>query len=56
MPTVVLTLLVGVVGAAVGLLVAMVRRDEPLWGGLGICLLVGPGSLLAFVHVGLTGF
>ncbi|MEU0790508.1 hypothetical protein ABZ342_10595 [Amycolatopsis sp. NPDC005961] len=56
MPVVVLTLLVATVAVAGGLLVKMFRHDEPLFGGLGICLLVGPGSLLAFVHVGLTEF
>lgn len=56
MSAVVLTLLVGVVVFAVGLLVRMFVRDEPLFGGLGISLLVGPGALLAFVHVGLTEF
>ncbi|MEV6647321.1 hypothetical protein [Amycolatopsis sp. NPDC051371] len=56
MSTVVLSLLVAVIAFAVGLLVKMFRQDEPLFGGLGICLLVGPGSLLAFVHVGLTEF
>ncbi|GLY37628.1 hypothetical protein Amsp01_036520 [Amycolatopsis sp. NBRC 101858] len=56
MPAVMLSLLFAVVVVAVGLLVKMFRRDEPLLGGLAICLLVGPGALLAFVHAGLTEF
>jgi hypothetical protein len=55
MPAVVLILLTAVVGLTVGLFVKMFRDDEPLLGGLGIALLVGPGALLAFAHVGLTG-
>ncbi|WP_439379834.1 hypothetical protein [Amycolatopsis lexingtonensis] len=51
---VVLTLLAATVAAAVGLLWRMYRADEPLFGGLGICLLVGPGALLAFLQVGLA--
>jgi hypothetical protein len=54
--SVVLALLVVVVGSAGGLLVKMFRQGDPLFGGLGVCLLVGPGSLLAFVHVGLGQF
>ncbi|GAB3157905.1 hypothetical protein [Amycolatopsis sp. NPDC004378] len=55
MPVVVLLLLLATVVVAVGLLVKMVRDDEPLFGGLGICVLVGPGAVLAFLHVGLAG-
>ncbi|MFI5592027.1 hypothetical protein ACIA5G_43760 [Amycolatopsis sp. NPDC051758] len=55
MPAVVLTLLTATVVVAAGLFVKMLRDDEPLLGGLGLCLLVGPGALLAFAHVGLTG-
>jgi hypothetical protein len=56
MSAVVLSLLVAIVAVAVGFFVAMFRRDEPLLGGIGVCLLVGPGSLLAFVHVGVAQF
>ncbi|MEU0533308.1 hypothetical protein [Amycolatopsis tolypomycina] len=55
MPVVVLVLLIATVVVAVGLMVKMFRDDEPLWGGAGICVLVGPGAVLAFLHVGLTG-
>jgi hypothetical protein len=55
LPVVVLILLSATVVVAVGLLVKMVRDDEPLLGGLAICVLVGPGALLAFAHVGLAG-
>src|SRR3954470_6173899 len=56
MSAVFLSLLVATVVVAVGFLVSMFRRDEPLLGGIGVCLLVGPGSLLAFVHVGVAQF
>lgn len=55
MSVLVLTLLTATVAVAVGLLVKMFRDDRPLLGGLGICVLVGPGAVLAFLHVGLTG-
>ncbi|MCR6489099.1 hypothetical protein M8542_40370 [Amycolatopsis sp. OK19-0408] len=51
-----LALLAVTAAAAVGLFVKMLRKDEPLFGGLGLCLLVGPGALLAFAHAGLTEF
>jgi hypothetical protein len=55
MPAVVLILLTATVVVTVGLFVKMFRDDEPLLGGLGISLLVGPGALLAFAYLGLTG-
>lgn len=55
MSVVVLSLLLVTALVAVGLLVKMHLDDAPLLGGLAICLLVGPGTLLAFLHVGLTG-
>ncbi|WP_370962799.1 hypothetical protein [Amycolatopsis sp. cg9] len=54
MSVVVLTLLAATVAAAAVLLGKMYRADQPLFGGLGICLLVGPGALLAFLYVGLA--
>ncbi|MEU7789778.1 MULTISPECIES: hypothetical protein [unclassified Amycolatopsis] len=54
MSVVVLTLLAATAAAAAGLLWKMYRADEPLLGGLAICLLVGPGTVLAFLHVGLA--
>ena len=55
MTAVVLTLLIATLLAAAGMLVKMYRDDEPLLGGLGVCLLVGPGAALTFLHAGLTG-
>ncbi|MFJ1766919.1 hypothetical protein ACIOD2_41775 [Amycolatopsis sp. NPDC088138] len=55
MPFAVLVLLSAVVVAAVGLIVKMLRDDEPLMGGFALCLLVGPGAVLAFLHVALDG-
>jgi hypothetical protein len=49
---VVLALLLAAVAVSAGLMVKMYRDDEPLLGGLGVCLLVGPGSVLAFLYVG----
>jgi hypothetical protein len=54
MDVVVLTLLAATAVTAVGLLVKMFVKDEPLLGGLGIALLVGPGAALAFLHLTLT--
>jgi hypothetical protein len=54
-PFVVLVLLTATVVAAVGLLVKMYRDDEPLMGGFALCLLVGPGAVLAFAHLALDG-
>jgi hypothetical protein len=54
-PFVVLVLLAATVVAAVGLLVKMFRDDEPLMGGFALCLLVGPGAVLAFLHLALDG-
>ncbi|PRY41446.1 hypothetical protein [Umezawaea tangerina] len=44
---VVLVLFIGVVVAGVGLLAAMLVKDKPLLGVLGLVFLAGPGALLA---------
>ncbi len=51
---VVLVLFFAAVVFAVGLLVAMATRDKPFYGAMGVCLIAGPGSLLAFLHVALA--
>jgi hypothetical protein len=55
MPVVMLVLLTATAVAAVGLLVKMYRDDEPLLGGFALCLLVGPGAVLTFLHLALDG-
>ncbi|WP_372666293.1 hypothetical protein [Amycolatopsis kentuckyensis] len=54
MSVAVLALLVVAVVFSVGLMVKMFLDDSPLLGGVGICVLVGPGSVLAFLYVGLA--
>ncbi|WP_328615318.1 hypothetical protein OHS18_47920 [Amycolatopsis sp. NBC_00355] len=54
-PFAVLVLLAATVVTALGLLVKMLRNDEPLLGGFALCLLVGPGAVLAFLHLALDG-
>lgn len=54
MSVVVLALLFAVIVAVVGAMVAMVVKDKPFYGAMGICVLLGPGVLLAFLYVGLA--
>lgn len=51
MSVVVLALLIAVVMAVGGLLVAMYVKNKPLYGALGLCVLLGPGILLSFLYV-----
>lgn len=51
MSVVVLVLFVAAVAAAVGLLVAMFVKDKPLYGGIGVGVLTGPGTVLAFLYM-----
>jgi hypothetical protein len=37
----------------VGSLVAMYVKDRPIYGVAGLCVLLGPGTILAFMHVAL---
>lgn len=50
MSVVVLSLLTLVVLAAGGLLVTMFLKDKPFYGAVGVSVLLGPGTLLAFVY------
>jgi hypothetical protein len=52
MSVVVLALLFAVVVATVGLMVAMFVKDEPWYGAMGLCLLIGVGTVLTFLYVG----
>ncbi|MET1071961.1 MAG: hypothetical protein ABWY11_04865 [Umezawaea sp.] len=45
--SVVLVLFIAVVLAAVGLLVAMLVKDKPLYGVMGLVFLAGPGAFFA---------
>lgn len=54
MSVVVLLSLFAVVGYAFGLLVSMFVQDKPFHGALAICLLSGPGTALAFLHLTLA--
>jgi hypothetical protein len=55
MSVVVLVLLTLVVLAAGGLLVAMFLKDKPFYGTLGLGVLLGPGTALAFVYTVVAG-
>lgn len=54
MSVVVLALLFAVVVAVAGAMGAMVVKDKPFYGAMGICVLLGPGVLLAFLYVGVA--
>lgn len=51
MSVVSMTLFAVTVLAAIALLVRMFTKEEPFYGAMGLCLLAGPGTLLAFVHI-----
>jgi hypothetical protein len=51
---VVLVLLVSSVVAAIGLHAAMFVLDRPYYGMLGIGVLLGPSTILTFVHVAMA--
>lgn len=53
MSVVVLALLITVIAAVVGAMVAMFVKDEPFYGAMGICALAGPGTLLTALYVAL---
>jgi hypothetical protein len=53
MSVVLLTLLAATVVAALVLLVAMLVKDKPFYGAMGVCVLAGPGTVLAFMHLAL---
>ena len=54
MAVLVLTLTILTIMAAIGLLTAMHVKDKPWYGAMGICLLLGPTTVLAFTYVALT--
>ena len=54
MSSVVLALLCAVVLAVIGALVAMFVKDEPFYGAMGVCVLLGPGVVLTFVYAALA--
>jgi hypothetical protein len=54
MSVVVFVLLIAVVVAVVGSMVAMFVKDESFYGAMGLCILLGPGCLLAFLYVALA--
>ncbi|CAM3352654.1 hypothetical protein KIPE111705_04260 [Kibdelosporangium persicum] len=51
MSVVVLVLFLAAVAAAIGLLVAMSVKDKPLYGGIAVGILTGPGTVLAFLYM-----
>ncbi|HWM05727.1 MAG TPA: hypothetical protein VNP92_25585 [Actinophytocola sp.] len=52
MSVVLLVLLAATVIVSVGLLASMFVKDEPFHGAMGLCLLLGLGTVLAFLYVG----
>lgn len=50
MSVVVLLLLTLAVLVSGGLLAAMFVKDKPFYGAIGVGVLLGPGTLLAFVY------
>jgi hypothetical protein len=55
MSVVVLLLFLAVVAAVVGALVAMVVKDMPLYGVYALCALMGPGTVLGFTYLVVSG-
>jgi hypothetical protein len=54
MSVVVLVLLVLTLVAAIGLHVAMLVSNRPFYGAVGIGVLLGPATILTFVHVAIA--
>jgi hypothetical protein len=54
MSVVVLALLFVVIVAVAGAMVVMLIKDEPFYGAMGLCLLIGLGTVLTFLYVALT--
>lgn len=50
MSVVVLMLFAVLVVAVAGLLAAMFVKDKPLYGVVGLCVLLAPGTVLAFLY------
>jgi hypothetical protein len=55
MSVVVLVLFLAVVAAVIGALVAMVAKDRPLYGVYALCTLMGPGTVLGFAYLVVSG-
>jgi hypothetical protein len=54
MSVLVLVLFFAVVAVTVGGMVAMFVRDKPFYGAMGLCVLAGPGTVLAFLYLPLA--
>jgi hypothetical protein len=55
MSVVLLALLFVVVVFLAGSLVRMYVKDKPFYGAVGLFVLVGPGTLLAFTYLAIKG-
>lgn len=55
MSIVMLVLFFAVVVAVIGAMVAMVVKDKPLYGVYGLCVLMGPGTVLGFAYLVVSG-
>jgi hypothetical protein len=53
MSVVVLVLFFAVVVAVVGAMVVMFVKDKPFYGAIGVGVLAGPGTVLAFLYMAL---
>jgi pantothenate kinase len=54
MSVVVLVLFFAMVMAVAGTMVAMFVKDEPFYGAMGLCVLSGLGTVLAFLYLALA--
>ncbi|SFB64706.1 hypothetical protein SAMN05216266_14617 [Amycolatopsis marina] len=54
MSVVVLALLIISLVTAAVLMVAMLVKDKPFYGGIGLCVLLGPGAVLTFWYTALS--
>jgi hypothetical protein len=54
MSVAVLVLLIAVIVAGIGLLVAMHVKDKPLYGATAVGVLLVPGTVLAFLYASLA--
>ncbi|MBB4905138.1 hypothetical protein [Actinophytocola algeriensis] len=55
MSVVVLVLFFSVIAAVIGALAAMVVKDKPLYGVYALCVLMGPGTILGFTYLVVSG-
>ena len=55
MSVVVLVLFFAVVATVICVLVAMVAKDKPLYGVYALCALMGPGTVLGFTYLVVSG-